>query len=75
MGQIEEATGARLNMKDDHNKDSNECTVVIRGTALSAQQAELMVHKIVAEQSEIATEVMTVPQKSLGRIIGMWDHQ
>lgn len=58
-------------MKDDVDKDSNERTVVVRGTAQSAQQAEVMVHRIVAEQPEIISDVITVPQKALGRIIGM----
>ena len=67
---IEEATGARLNMKDEVDRDSKERTVVIRGAAQSAQQAEVMVHRIVAEQPEIISEVIRVPQKALGRIIG-----
>ena len=44
--------------------------VVIRGTHESAQQAEIMIRKIIADQPAIVSEVIWVPQRALGRIIG-----
>ena len=46
--QIQDATGARVNFKDEVPNDI-ERIVVIRGTPEGAQQAEVMVRKVVAE--------------------------
>ncbi|ELU02506.1 hypothetical protein CAPTEDRAFT_171430 [Capitella teleta] len=68
--QIQEETGARVNFKDEGSQEGQERMVIIRGTLTSAQQAEIMIRKIIADQPPVLTEVIWVPQKLLGRIIG-----
>jgi len=67
--QIQELTGARVNFKDEVFGDTNRIAV-IRGTADTAQQAELEIRKIIAEQPTILMEEILIPQKVVGRIIG-----
>ena len=59
-----------MNFRDDNRDSEQDRTVVIRGTPEAAQQAEIMIRKIIAEIPEIFTEEMRVPGKCLGRIIG-----
>ncbi|KAK2167696.1 hypothetical protein LSH36_25g07051 [Paralvinella palmiformis] len=68
--EIQEVSGARVNFKDTVSPDTVDRTVVIRGTNDSAQQAELLIRKIVAEQPPTITETIMVLEKALGRIIG-----
>lgn len=68
--EIQEVSGARVNFKDVVSPDTVDRTVVIRGTSNCAQQAELLIRKIIADQPPIVTETIMVPEKTLGRIIG-----
>ena len=70
QSQIQEVSGARINFKDEVAQEGPERVVVIRGTHSSAQQAEIMIRKIIADQPPIVSEIIYVPQKALGRIIG-----
>ncbi len=67
--QIQENTGARVNFKDEVATDA-ERVVVIRGTHESAQKAELEIRKVVADQPVLSTEIIFIPSKATGRIIG-----
>ncbi|XP_050397075.1 tudor and KH domain-containing protein isoform X3 [Patella vulgata] len=70
---LQEESGARVNFKDEstlsRSSDDNR-TVIIRGTSESAQKAELMIRKIIADMPAILTEEIQVPAVALGRIIG-----
>ncbi len=68
--QIQQTTGAKVNFKDDAPTSDDERVVRISGTHESAQQAEVQVRKIIAEQPPIITDTITVPDKCIGRIIG-----
>ena len=63
-----------MNFKDDAPTSDDERIVKISGTHESAQQAEVQIRKIIAEQPPIITDVVTVPQKCIGRIIGQYPH-
>lgn len=68
---IQEESGARVNFQDDKttNQDQDRM-VVIRGNTESAQNAELLIRKIIADMPVIITEEIFVPSRALGRIIG-----
>ena len=68
--QIQDVTGARVNFRDEADAVTGDRVVTIRGTHESAQQAELLVRKAVAEQPTKSTETIYVPGNTLGRIIG-----
>ena len=68
--EIQEDSGARLNMKDGEPRTSDERTVIVRGTAEQAQRAEYLIHKIVAEVPRKIDEDVYVPMRAVGRIIG-----
>lgn len=70
--QIQKNTGTRINFKEDgrSKEDDSTRTMIIRGTAESAQRAELVIRDFVANMPVILTEVMSVPSSALGRIIG-----
>ncbi|KAJ8298883.1 hypothetical protein KUTeg_022943 [Tegillarca granosa] len=67
---IQEESGARVNFQDDKttNQDQDRM-VVIRGNTESAQNAELLIRKIIADMPVIITEEIFVPSRALGRII------
>ncbi|BFZ14053.1 hypothetical protein BsWGS_17092 [Bradybaena similaris] len=75
---IQTETGARMHFQSKENgkagsgdSDSKaSCTLVIQGTPQSAQQAELMVHQLIAELPVILTEEIELPSYAIGRIIG-----
>lgn len=68
---IQEETGARVNFQDDKTtKQDQDRMVVIRGNTESAQNAELLIRKIIADMPVIITEEIFVPSRALGRIIG-----
>ena len=67
---IQERTGAKVNFKDDAPADGDDRIVIVRGTHMSAQQAELEVKQIIAAQPPIVTDNIVVPDRSVGRIIG-----
>ncbi|XP_062589324.1 tudor and KH domain-containing protein homolog [Saccostrea cucullata] len=71
--EIQKTTGTRINFKDDNNRAKEEDekrTMVIRGTAESAQKAELIIREFVANMPVVLTEQIFVPSSALGRIIG-----
>ncbi|XP_078577614.1 tudor and KH domain-containing protein-like [Branchiostoma floridae x Branchiostoma japonicum] len=69
--QVQEISGARVNFRDEAGLDENEDRVVlIRGAPEKAQEAERLIHKIIADQPVILTEEIHLPQRALGRIIG-----
>ena len=69
--EIQEISGARVNFKDESSVEKEkDRIVIIRGTSESAQTAELLIRKIVAEQPVIVTKIIYVPQRAVGRIIG-----
>ncbi|XP_056002323.1 tudor and KH domain-containing protein homolog isoform X2 [Ostrea edulis] len=70
--EIQKNTGTRINFKEDgrSKEDDSTRTMIIRGTAESAQRAELVIRDFVANMPVILTEVMSVPSSALGRIIG-----
>jgi tudor domain-containing protein 2 len=45
--------------------------VIIRGSPQAAQNAEVLIHKIIADMPRIVTEEVQVPGYCVGRIIGM----
>eukprot|EP00058_Branchiostoma_floridae_P027349 XP_002612840.1 hypothetical protein BRAFLDRAFT_67212 [Branchiostoma floridae] len=68
---VQEISGARVNFRDEAGLDENEDRVVIiRGAPEKAQEAERLIHKIIADQPVILTEEIHLPQRALGRIIG-----
>lgn len=69
--EIQKTTGTRINFKDDNKSDKDsQRTMIIRGSAESAQRAELIIRELVANMPVVLTEVMFVPSSALGRIIG-----
>lgn len=69
--EIQKTTGTRINFKDDNKSDKDsQRTIIIRGSAESAQRAELIIRELVANMPVVLTEVMFVPSSALGRIIG-----
>ncbi|XP_035669048.1 tudor and KH domain-containing protein-like [Branchiostoma floridae] len=69
--QVQEISGARVNFRDEAGLEENEDRVVIiRGAPEKAQEAERLIHKIIADQPVILTEEIHLPQRALGRIIG-----
>ncbi|KAL3854394.1 hypothetical protein ACJMK2_013665 [Sinanodonta woodiana] len=68
--ELQETSGARINFKDDNGKEDEERTIQIRGTSESAQTAECLIRKIIADQPVKITTEMHVPAKCIGRIIG-----
>ncbi|ESO89711.1 hypothetical protein LOTGIDRAFT_124728 [Lottia gigantea] len=70
---LQEESGARVNFKDESSlsrRSDDSRTVIIHGTSASAQQAEIMIRKIIADMPAILTEEIQVPAVALGRIIG-----
>ncbi|KAI8493624.1 hypothetical protein Bbelb_285450 [Branchiostoma belcheri] len=68
---VQEVSGARLNFRDESGLDDTEDRVVlIRGAPEKAQEAERLIHKIIADQPVILSEEIHLPQRALGRIIG-----
>lgn len=64
-------TGTRICFQDDMKREPGQDRVlVIRGTTEKAQQAEIIVLKVISDMPTILTEEMMVPVQSLGRIIG-----
>ncbi|GFR62170.1 tudor and KH domain-containing protein [Elysia marginata] len=74
--QIQKESGARVKFFDrDEAGESgggptSQRSLVILGTAEAAQQAELMIHQVIAEIPEVLTEEIEVPHYSIGRLIG-----
>ncbi|CAH1789464.1 unnamed protein product [Owenia fusiformis] len=73
--EIQKVTGARVNFDDKNRSETPENedlprTVTIRGSAENAQQAELMITEIIANQPLKKTVECPVPVRCLGRIIG-----
>uniref|UniRef100_K1PLM8 Tudor and KH domain-containing protein n=1 Tax=Magallana gigas TaxID=29159 RepID=K1PLM8_MAGGI len=65
---IQKTTGTRINFKDDNKSDKDsQRTIIIRGSAESAQRAELIIRELVANMPVVLTEVMFVPSSALGR--------
>lgn len=67
---IRNTTKARLNFKDKDTEFGKDRILIIQGTQEGAQKAELMVRQIIADQPEIVTTIVQVPNYSVGRIIG-----
>lgn len=67
--QVQDVTGARIQFKDDQNPDEDRICV-IRGTEETAQKAEMIIRRMIAEEPPIVEEMITVPQRCVGRIIG-----
>ncbi|KAK3593506.1 hypothetical protein CHS0354_037029 [Potamilus streckersoni] len=68
--ELQETSGARINFKDDSGKEDEDRTILIRGTPESAQTAECLIRKILADQPIKVTIEIHVPAYSIGRIIG-----
>ncbi|KAK3782257.1 hypothetical protein RRG08_008178 [Elysia crispata] len=74
--QIQKESGARVKFfdrdedKEESGEPNGQRTLVIFGTAEAAQQAELMIHQIIADIPEILTEEIEVPHYAIGRLIG-----
>ena len=68
--QIQERTGAKVKFRDD-DKEQEERVLLVRGTHESSQKAELIIKKIIADQPPIIEDTITVPNRCLGRIIGI----
>ena len=68
--QLQEESGARINMKDNESRLESVRTVIVRGTTEQAQKAEYLIHKIVADVPQRVEEVIYVPTFAVGRIIG-----
>jgi len=67
--QIQESTKTRISFRGESAKDEDR-TMVIRGTQDAVHQAELMVRKVIVDQPPIVSDTLTVPNNSVGRIIG-----
>ncbi|XP_064645096.1 tudor and KH domain-containing protein-like isoform X2 [Lineus longissimus] len=71
--QVAQETGARIHFRDrdgDNDEEGPDRIVLIRGNMESAQNAELKIRKIIAEQPDVVVEEIHVPQRMLGKIIG-----
>ena len=59
-----------MNFREDTDHTGEDRVVLVRGTDEQAQQAELMIRKILSDIPPIIEEVFYVHQRALGRIIG-----
>ncbi|CAH0589206.1 unnamed protein product [Chrysodeixis includens] len=66
--EIEKNTGAKLNVKDNTDKEHGVC--VIRGRSDATQLAESLVHDFINQQPVNVEDTMMVPNWACGRIIG-----
>ena len=67
---VQDATGARIQFKDDQSSEEAERTVVVRGQQDAAQRAEMIIRRMLAEIPPVVSETITVTDKAIGRIIG-----
>lgn len=74
--QIQKESGARVKFFDRGENEevvdgqNSQRALVIFGTAEAAQQAELMIHQVIADIPEVLEEEIEVPAYSIGRLIG-----
>lgn len=71
--QIQSKTGTRINLKEKNSENDHlltEKTIVIRGSNINAQQAELEIKRLILDIPIVLTEEYYVPDYACGRIIG-----
>lgn len=69
--ELQEKSGAKMNFKDDDSQAADgQRILVIRGSTETAQIAECMVLKYLADLPDTVEEKIFVPVHTLGRIIG-----
>ena len=70
--QIQEESGARVRFQDESGlKEEDDRVVIIRGSPENAMMAEQLLNKCMSEQPVIESVEMYIPQRAVGRVIGM----